>query len=96
MPQDYVEAMAWFHRAAEQGYAAAQHNLGVMYRNGEGVPQDDFEAYKWFNLAATYADASRREEYARNRDTTADRLTPQQRAEGQKRAREWFKAHPPE
>ena len=32
--------------------------LGVMYRNGEGVPQDDVEAYKWFILATTYADAS--------------------------------------
>jgi TPR repeat protein len=26
---------------AEQGYAAAQSNLGEMYANGKGLPQDD-------------------------------------------------------
>jgi hypothetical protein len=31
-------------RLAEQGYAAAQYNLGIMYERGRGVPQDDAEA----------------------------------------------------
>ena len=96
VPQDLVEAVAWYRQAAEQGYADAQYNLGLMYANGAGVPQDDVEAYKWSNLAATYADASQREEYAERRDTAAERLTPEQRAEGQERAREFFEAHPPE
>jgi len=38
VPQDDVEAAKWYRLAAEQGYAPAQANLGVMYRNGEGVP----------------------------------------------------------
>ena len=38
--------------AAEQGDAEAQFNLGVMYRDGEGVPQDEAEAVRWFRLAA--------------------------------------------
>src|SRR5262245_16842341 len=37
---------------AEQGYPAAQYNLGVYYANGQGVPQDYVEAVKWFRLAA--------------------------------------------
>ena len=37
---------------AEQGHAAAQSNLGVMYTNGQGVPQDDGEAVKWYRAAA--------------------------------------------
>ena len=37
---------------AEQGDRNLQYNLGVMYRNGWGVPQDDAEAVKWFRLAA--------------------------------------------
>ena len=37
---------------AEQGEAKAQHNLGVMYRIGHGVPQDYKAALKWFRLAA--------------------------------------------
>ena len=38
VPQDHVEAAAWFRQSAEQGNADAQYTLGVMYANGEGVP----------------------------------------------------------
>jgi TPR repeat protein len=37
---------------AEQGNVVAQYNLGVMYRDGDGVPEDDAEAVRWFRLAA--------------------------------------------
>ena len=37
---------------AEQGVAAAQFNLGFMYRNGEGVPENDAEAVKWYRKAS--------------------------------------------
>jgi len=36
-----------FRRAAEQGIAEAQYNLGFMYLYGYGVAQDDAEAVKW-------------------------------------------------
>jgi len=39
-------------KAAEQGNADAQSNLGVMYANGKGVAQDDQEAVKWYRKAA--------------------------------------------
>ena len=52
VPQDHSEAVQWFRRAAEQGYAEAQFNLGVSYHKGEGVPQDDSESTKWFRRAA--------------------------------------------
>ena len=44
--------MNWYRKAADQGYADAQHNLGVMYLNGDGVPKDSAEAVKWFRKAA--------------------------------------------
>src|SRR5436190_952001 len=50
--QDYVEALRWFHVAADQGDAIAQFNLGVIYSEGLGVPQDNAEAAKWYRLAA--------------------------------------------
>ena len=34
-----AEAVRWYRLAAEQGLASAQHNLGVMYDNGQGVPK---------------------------------------------------------
>ena len=37
---------------AEQGGAAAQYNLGVMYHTGQGVVQDYREAVKWYRKAA--------------------------------------------
>ena len=45
--QDYFEAAKWYRKAAEQGYASAQYNLGVMYANGYGVPQDKNLAKEW-------------------------------------------------
>ena len=40
VPQDYGEAVKWFQKAADQGYANAQYNLGVIYDQGLGVPPD--------------------------------------------------------
>ena len=52
VPQDFIEAMKWFRKAAEQHHEMAQFNLGLMYAYGEGVPQDFVEAVKWFRRAA--------------------------------------------
>ena len=52
MRPDDAEAVRWYRLAAEQGDAIAQNNLGVMYRDGQGVPQDDAEAVRWYRLAA--------------------------------------------
>ena len=45
-------AAGWFYRAAEQGYADAQFNLGLMYANGEGVEADTSKAVELFMKAA--------------------------------------------
>ncbi len=44
--------MKWSRKAAEQGMAEAQYNLGIAYDNGQGIPQDYAEAMKWFRKAA--------------------------------------------
>jgi TPR repeat protein len=48
---DYPQAVKWFRKAAEQGEASAQNNLGAMYAKGEGVPQNDAQALKWYRKA---------------------------------------------
>ena len=35
-PQNDVEAVEWYRKAAEQGFAFAQFELGVMYAEGRG------------------------------------------------------------
>ncbi len=51
MPQDYATARKWYEKAAAQGHAKAQNNLGAMYANGEGVRQDRRTAKEWFGKA---------------------------------------------
>ena len=57
-PQDYAEAVKWYRKAAEQGNAAAQGALGLLYAQGQGVPQDYVQARKWFNLSAAQGNAA--------------------------------------
>lgn len=49
---DYRTSFAGFRVLAEQGYAGAQFNLGLMYTNGRGVPKDDQQAIAWYGKAA--------------------------------------------
>jgi clan AA aspartic protease (TIGR02281 family) len=51
-PKDYAEAMRWFRKAAEQGDAQAQNEIGDMYMKGHGVPRDNAQAMRWFRKAA--------------------------------------------
>ena len=50
--EDAQQAVTWYRLAAEQGYAKAQYNLGLMYYQGHGVPQDYKTAVKWYTKAA--------------------------------------------
>ena len=61
MTQDYSEAMRWFRKAADQGDALAQNNVGWLYAKGQGVPRDLSEARVWLQKAAAggYEDAKK-------------------------------------
>lgn len=51
--RDIQQAMHWYRRAAETGFARAQANLAAIYLQGdEGVSIDYAEAHKWFEAAA--------------------------------------------
>jgi uncharacterized protein len=88
VPQDYKRALAWtreaaakehwvaldcFRKAAAQGNALAQYNLGWMYCNGRGVSQNHEKAYVWFSLAA----AQGLRDAVEGRDAVASLLTPE-------------------
>ncbi|MCX5727856.1 MAG: sel1 repeat family protein, partial [Nitrospirae bacterium] len=45
---DYASALREWRPLAEQGDAAAQYNLGVLYEKGRGVPQDYTQARQWW------------------------------------------------
>ena len=84
-PKDEAEAVKWFRKAADQGFASAQVNLGVVYWFGKGVVKDELEAYKWFLLSG----AQGNERAKKSIPLVEKDLTAGQRAEGQRLAREW-------
>ena len=89
VPQDYMEALSWYLKAAEQGSMKAQFNLGEMYCKGTGVPQDLVQALKWFGLAAIAG----HEEAVKSMKTAEARMTPQEIGEAQALAQEWLAQH---
>ena len=82
---DYAEAMNWCRKAAEQGQAGAQYNLGDMYHQGQGVPQDFVWAHMWLNLASVHEDKVS----GKQRDKVAKLMTPAEIRKAQRLAREW-------
>ncbi len=85
VPKDEAEAVKWYRKAADQGVANAQLNLGFMYDKGNGVVKDEVEGYKWYLLAG----AQGNETAKKNIPLIERAMTPAQRAEGQRLAREW-------
>ncbi len=51
-PHDYVKAAFWYRKAAEQGYAKAQYDLGGFYLFGHGLPVDYAQGIMWLRKAA--------------------------------------------
>jgi len=92
VPKDDMESVRWYKRAAEQGHSKAQYELGRAHAKGVGVPKEDLLAYKWLLLAGTTDGEARQAIPA-----VEERLTPEQRASGQKLAREFrpVKESPP-
>ncbi len=57
MRNDYVEAAKLFKRATDQGHAEAQLYLGMLYKEGKGLPKDDNESGNRFRKAAEQGSA---------------------------------------
>ena len=56
MTKDYAEAQKWYRKAADDGYAGAMANLGILYYNAQGVKRDLVQAYAWFARAEQRGD----------------------------------------
>ena len=85
MPANPAEAAKWYRRAAEQGYAPAQRELGIEYFAGRGVPQDDIAAYVWLTLTGAGLGATG----AAVREAVARRMTRAQIEAAEELVREW-------
>ena len=81
--KDYVTAAKLTRVAAYQGDARAQHNLGALYKNGQGVTQDYVRAHMWWNISAS----SGHKNSEANRDKVTMKMTPTQIEKAQEMAR---------
>ena len=50
-PTNYTQAIFWTRKAARQGFALAEWNMGIAYQRGQGVPQNSGRAIYWRGLA---------------------------------------------
>ena len=81
----HVEALTQWRGAARTGDSRAMLALGRAFAKGLGVPQDYVLAHMWLNLAAGRGNA----DAAAEREALASKMTPQQIASAQDRARAW-------
>ena len=88
--KDEAEAVKWFRKAAERGHSPAQFNLGASYLFGQGVIKDPVQAHIWFNVAGAAGD----EEARKQLRLLEKEMTPEQKAEATKLARELFERLP--
>ena len=87
--RDDGEAVRWYAKAAEQGHALAQFNLGGMYNSGRGVARDAIRSYMWISLAAEAGDASA----SSDRKRIARRMSAVELGWAQDLKRQWLEAH---
>ena len=52
-----AQAIDWFRKAASQGYAPAEFQMGQLYDFGFGVEQNDAQALSWYRKAAEHGSA---------------------------------------
>ena len=62
VPQNCATAATWVRAAAESGNPAAEYNLALRYRDGDGVASDPIESSKW--MARSVAHGYRQTELA--------------------------------
>jgi len=83
------EAGKWYRKAAEQGHAQAQWELGVTYDNGDAGKKDKVQAHAWYRIALTNWEGSVEDTQKQSGETTKEQI-----AEAQKLALEMIKANP--
>jgi uncharacterized protein len=84
---NYTEALKWLFLAADQNNSWAREELASMYARGEGVQKDLVQAYMWANIHpdASFGSVPGQSLY--------DKMTPQQRKEGDRLIAEWREKH---
>ena len=87
--KDDAEAVKWYRKSAEQGFAFAQRNLGVHYAVGSGVAQDHTTRMRGHHFSSQWGQNCFKNEFATRKEND-----PEQIAEAQELAKEMIKKNP--
>ena len=52
LKKNYAKSFQWFRKAADQGYAPAEKDLGVLYLKGHGLPKNNSKGIYWIEKSA--------------------------------------------
>jgi hypothetical protein len=92
---DYATAVGLWRPLAEQGLAAAQYSLGMMYAYGQGgLRRELVQAYMWLNIAASRyppTQGTARPKALAARDAFAAEMNGGQIAKAQKLSGAWVR-----
>lgn len=88
LPSDSREYIRLLRLASEQAHPQAMQRLGLAFRDGVGVPVDRVRAHCWLNLAGAAGQPGARQQLA----SIDGQMTPEQRAEAEKMARDKWDA----
>jgi DNA-binding NarL/FixJ family response regulator len=83
-------ALAIYKEGADQGYPGAHAQLARKFRDGLGVPKDPVSAYMWF-LICEESSLKLKDEISSEKKALAVQLDPQQVAQAQTKAAEYFR-----
>ena len=78
---NYEDAIKWYIKASEAGYAKAQNELALFYRDGQGADKNIVEAYAWALCAAENGEPEAK-------DAMEENMTLKQITVAQSRAKE--------
>jgi TPR repeat protein len=88
---DYVQAVAWYRKAAEQNHFLAQFNLGMMYAYGQGVARDTVQSRMWLDKAAQQGDAGAQFHLGDNCHRASFTQIPAEASESRIEAYKWYR-----
>lgn len=94
LPQSPGEASALLETAANAGSWRSSVILGILYRDGKGVPKDIATAYQWFIIAGKQG-GEKAQEYVRGEVARAKAILPaDQQLMAENSTEQWMSAHP--
>jgi TPR repeat protein len=94
--QQSGEALHWLQTAAEGGAYRSSIILGILARDGRGVPKDELASYQWFTIAVKQGGPAAEKLLANDLSAARKALAADQQSQAEKAALAWVDAHPHE